>query len=254
MAPKASTLPLAAPSKSFSTRRAACCSAWAASVESRSPRPRSGAPSKTRCPAVSRWRCASTVIERPACAAPTWKSRCSRWTRPRSCSASTRSRPSTWPGPPIAESLEAVASDLDGAEGRRLVILLTDGEETCDGDPAAAIQGLIDSGVDVRINIVGFAIDDQDLKQQFSDWAGLGGGEYLDAGEAGELEAAMRQALRIPFRIEDSTGKTVGDGFVGDQPVEVPPGGYRVIVERADGDVVENVNVVPGDTLEIEID
>ncbi|HMB38874.1 MAG TPA: VWA domain-containing protein [Wenzhouxiangellaceae bacterium] len=155
---------------------------------------------------------------------------------------------------PIAESLEAVASDLDGAEGRRLVILLTDGEETCDGAPAAAIQGLIDSGVDVRINIVGFAIDDQDLKQQFSDWAGLGGGEYLDAGEAGELEAAMRQALRIPFRIEDSTGKTVGDGFVGDQPVEVPPGGYRVIVERADGDVVENVNVVPGDTLEIEID
>lgn len=154
---------------------------------------------------------------------------------------------------PIAESLQAVASDLSDAEGRRLVILLTDGEETCDGDPAAAIRGLADAGIDVRVNIVGFAINDEDLKQQFSDWAELGGGEYLDAGEAGELEQAMRQALRIPFRVVDAAGDTVAAGFVGGEPVEVPPGGYRVIVERADGDVAEDIDLAPGDAHTIEL-
>ena len=68
---------------------------------------------------------------------------------------------------PIADSLAAVASDLGDADGRRLVILLTDGEETCDGDPAAAIEALGEQGVDVRVNIVGFAIDDEALKDEF---------------------------------------------------------------------------------------
>ena len=154
---------------------------------------------------------------------------------------------------PIAASLEAVASDLANAEGRRLVILLTDGEETCEGDPAAAIQGLADSGIDVRVNIVGFAIDDAELKQQFRDWAELGGGEYLDAGESGELEAAMRQALRVPFRVVDAAGETTATGFVGGAPVQVPPGGYTVVIERADGDVSETVDLAPGDASVIEL-
>ncbi|MGK7296256.1 MAG: hypothetical protein ACNS61_10595, partial [Candidatus Wenzhouxiangella sp. M2_3B_020] len=155
---------------------------------------------------------------------------------------------------PIAESLEAVAADLADAEGRRLVILLTDGEETCDGEPAEAIRGLAEAGIDVRVNIVGFAIDDDDLKRQFSEWAELGGGEYLDAGEAGELEAAMRQALRIPFRVIDAAGETVAEGFVDGDPVEVPPGNYTVVVERADGDVDEAVEIAPGERKAIEID
>ncbi|MDX1625674.1 MAG: VWA domain-containing protein, partial [Wenzhouxiangellaceae bacterium] len=155
---------------------------------------------------------------------------------------------------PIAESLAAVASDLSGASGKRLVILLTDGEETCDGDPAEAIRGLAEAGVDVRVNIVGFAIDDVDLKRQFSDWAELGGGDYLDAGEAGELEQAMRQALRIPFRVTDAAGEIVAEGFVGAGPVEVPPGAYTVVVELAEGDVVEEVDVAPGDERVVELD
>ncbi len=70
---------------------------------------------------------------------------------------------------PIGASLAAVADDLRDAEGSAIVVLLTDGEETCGGDPAAAIKRLHELGIQVQVNIVGFALDDDALKAQFSD-------------------------------------------------------------------------------------
>jgi len=92
---------------------------------------------------------------------------------------------------PIAVSLEMVASDLKGVTGDRIVILLTDGEEICDGDPALAIKSLRAQGLDVRINIVGYAIDDKGLQETFESWATLGGGQYLNAPTGTELADAL---------------------------------------------------------------
>ena len=86
---------------------------------------------------------------------------------------------------PIAESLELTAADLRTVTGERVIVLVTDGEETCDGDPAAAIAGLRAQGHNLRVSIVGYAIDDDGLRDTFARWAKLGGGEYFDA--AGEL-------------------------------------------------------------------
>ncbi|MEJ7901912.1 MAG: VWA domain-containing protein, partial [Thermomicrobiales bacterium] len=38
---------------------------------------------------------------------------------------------------PIGAALESVAVDLGPGDGPKIVVLVTDGEETCDGDPAA---------------------------------------------------------------------------------------------------------------------
>lgn len=69
---------------------------------------------------------------------------------------------------PIGASLEKVSADLASIKGERLVVLLTDGEETCGGDPAAAIAALTKAGTTVRVNIVGFAIEDPKLAVTFS--------------------------------------------------------------------------------------
>src|SRR5690606_31486238 len=53
---------------------------------------------------------------------------------------------------PIADSLARMESDLASASGTRTVVLVTDGEETCHGDPGAVIQELIDKGFDMRLN------------------------------------------------------------------------------------------------------
>jgi len=131
---------------------------------------------------------------------------------------------------PIADSLRLVAQDMATAGGTRIVVLVTDGEETCEGDPAQTIQALREQGFDVRVNIVGFAIDDVGLQQQFEEWAKLGGGIYLNATNAAELDQAVQQAVRAPFRVLDANGVVVAGGLVDGSPVILPGGLYTVEV------------------------
>ncbi|MCB9464056.1 MAG: VWA domain-containing protein [Candidatus Eisenbacteria bacterium] len=130
---------------------------------------------------------------------------------------------------PIGASLRAVSQDLSGIPGPYVVVLVTDGEETCDGDPEAAIRSLRSSGIDVRVNIVGFAIDDLLLAEAFDEWARLGGGRYVEAHDASELEAAMGSALETTYDVL-SDGAVVATGVVGGDAVRLLPGAYDVRV------------------------
>lgn len=152
---------------------------------------------------------------------------------------------------PIGASLEAVLQDLSMGPGPKIVVLVTDGEETCGGDPAAAIQALAATGVDVRVNIVGFALDDEQLKAQFADWAQLGNGRYIDAGNSQELDAAIEDAVRPTFTVQDTSGNVVASGQVGGDPVIVPVGTYRVVVASDPEQVFPRVVVNPGVTTQI---
>ena len=129
---------------------------------------------------------------------------------------------------PIGESLRLVGDDLKNADGQKLIILITDGEETCDGDPAAAITELKEAGHDVRVNIVGFAIDDAALKAEFESWSRIGGGLYFNATNAAELDEALQQALRPKYQVLDETGAIVASGTAGAGDVELPSGSYTV--------------------------
>lgn len=129
---------------------------------------------------------------------------------------------------PIADSLKLVQQDLANSPGKALVILLTDGEETCDGDPAAAIKQLRASGVDVRVNVIGFAIGEYALKQQFSGWAEIGGGTYFDAQDAAALQKALTQSLQLSFMVLDEKGVAIASGNAGDAALALPAGQYRV--------------------------
>jgi len=132
---------------------------------------------------------------------------------------------------PIAASLEKVADDLSSVSGERLVILVTDGEETCGGDPARTIQHLMKRGIDVRINIVGFAVDDRKTAAMFRQWSSAGGGAYFDAKSAASLNDAFSLAVKARFEIVDAQKKVVADGLVGGEPVSVLPGEYTVRVQ-----------------------
>jgi len=140
---------------------------------------------------------------------------------------------------PIAESLRLIAADVAGRSGPLLVILVTDGEETCDGDPAAVIRELAGSGTDVRVNIVGFAIDELMLKETFAEWAGLGNGKYFNASDGAELAASLRESVEVPYSVLDAAGETVATGTVNGLPISVDAGTYRIVVSgRQLGDVV----------------
>lgn len=129
---------------------------------------------------------------------------------------------------PIGASLAKVADDLPGVTGERLVILVTDGEETCDGDPAGAIEALKKSGIAVRVNIVGFAVDEPALVATFRRWTDAGGGMYFDAKDAAGLSKALTAAVRPTFEVVDSQGRVLAEGLAGAEPVSVPPGDHTV--------------------------
>lgn len=153
---------------------------------------------------------------------------------------------------PIADSLAAVKSDLQGASGT--IVLVTDGEETCDGDPGAAIQALRDEGFDVTLNIVGFAIDDVALAAQFKDWAGQSGGRYFGAGDQDGLNQAIVEALRVSFTVRDAGGNEVATGQVGGEPVELERGIYTVVVSTAPEQVFEGIEIVGEDAVSLDLE
>ncbi len=152
---------------------------------------------------------------------------------------------------PIGASLVEVAKDLKGAKPPMLVVLVTDGEETCGGNPKAAIQALRSGGMDVRVNIVGFAVDEVVLKETFREWARLGNGGYFDAQDGEQLKNALKATLRPSYQLL-AGGKVVASGTVNGDAVEVPAGKYRVRVLGATAKDVGEVTAEAGATRELE--
>jgi Mg-chelatase subunit ChlD len=153
---------------------------------------------------------------------------------------------------PLAASLEAVLDDLEGYEDvPRLVVMLTDGEETCDGDVAAAVDKLIEEGIDVRLNIVGFHIDEIGLQAEFERFAARGGGEYFDSHDGDELVAGLAQALAATWQALDVEGNVVARGRVDDEPVELDVGEYELVVETQEGKQRQAFEVGPNQAVEL---
>jgi hypothetical protein len=153
---------------------------------------------------------------------------------------------------PIAASLRMVGEDLAGTPGRKTVVLLTDGEETCGGDPRAEIAALAATDVEVRVNIVGFAVEDASLKAEFAEWARIGRGRYIDAAGAADLDAALGEAAALAFTVRDAAGAVAASGTVGGGNVALPAGSYRVEIATVPPRVFEGVVVREGLTTSLD--
>lgn len=154
---------------------------------------------------------------------------------------------------PIGSALAAVRGDLGEVTGPRIVVLVTDGAETCQGDPQAEVQRLVEAGFETTINIVGFALSDPALKDQMTSWAETGGGSFFDAQDQESLLASVTSALQAPFRVYDSREAQVGSGIVGGSPIELPVGRYRVEVLTDPVRSFEQVLVEPGGAVQLEV-
>jgi hypothetical protein len=152
----------------------------------------------------------------------------------------------------IADSLRAAANDLAEAAPPRVVVLVTDGEETCEGDPEAAITELRAQGLDARVNIVGFAIDDAALAKTFASWAETGGGAYFNANSAEALERSIADALRPRFDVVrtfyDGRREVVAQATLGEKVV-VPAGRLTIVPGSAATGAPFEAQVGPGESL-----
>ena len=133
---------------------------------------------------------------------------------------------------PIGTSLKQVAQDLQGAQGDVLVVLVSDGDETCDGDPAAVATRIHADNAKIRFDVIGFNVGPKEWRARLSGIAQGGGGNYFDAKDAAQLVDALQQAVALTYRVLDAQGAQVFQGQLG-ASVTLPAGRYTVEISGA---------------------
>jgi len=83
-----------------------------------------------------------------------------------------------------------------------VVYLISDGEETCEGDPVAQARQLHESGVSAIINVVGFNVDDE-TRAQLEEISAAGGGRYIVANDARELRKQLEAESRSKLELSE---------------------------------------------------
>jgi hypothetical protein len=133
---------------------------------------------------------------------------------------------------PLVYSILQAQSDFQKPRKGTLVVV-TDGQETCGGDINSIAPALKRSGLDLRVNIVGFGIEELGARRQLEAIAKSTAGRYLDAGNPEELLASLEETLHVEFVVVDQEGTEQAKGFVGGDPVEVLEGDHtlRLLLE-----------------------
>lgn len=134
----------------------------------------------------------------------------------------------------IGASLLAAKDDLAKAGGTSSILLITDGEETCDGNPLDAIAALRDAGINTRIDVVSFALEPEIDRRTFESWAKAGGGIYADAQSAADLQKALATAVQARFDIVKD-GEIIASGLTGGPKITLAPGQYTLRPSGGDG-------------------
>lgn len=93
---------------------------------------------------------------------------------------------------PISAAVRTAAEQLRFTEQKATVILVSDGEETCDADPCAIADELEQLGVDFTAHVIGFDIQEGSVAQsQLECLASHTGGHYIAARDARALNEAL---------------------------------------------------------------
>ncbi len=98
---------------------------------------------------------------------------------------------------PITLSIKMVVEKLRNVEEEAIIILVSDGRETCEGDPCTLVNELKESGAKFVMHVIGFDVTKDDRKQ-LECIAEAGGGKYYAAKDAGAFKLAAKKAADDP--------------------------------------------------------
>ncbi|MEK4874071.1 VWA domain-containing protein [Bacillus sp. FSL W8-0102] len=106
-------------------------------------------------------------------------------------------QPTGWT--PIALAITETKKDFEKANkpGQNIIYVVSDGIETCDGDPVKAAKELHDSNIKAVVNIIGFDVDSNGQKQLIS-VAEASGGEFETVDTAEDFKQVWdRERVRL---------------------------------------------------------
>jgi Ca-activated chloride channel family protein len=95
---------------------------------------------------------------------------------------------------PITLSVQMTADKIKVLEDETTIILVSDGKETCEGDPCALVQELKKLGIKFVMHVIGFDVTEEE-RAQLECMAKAGGGEYFTAKTAGQFKMAAQKLV-----------------------------------------------------------
>jgi Mg-chelatase subunit ChlD len=130
---------------------------------------------------------------------------------------------------PLGHSLEQVGADFGDFVGERAVVLVTDGLESCGGDPVAAAK-LLHEQNGVTVHVIGFGLgsaEDEDVASLRA-IAHASGGRFVSAGSAAELRDALSTTVGTAFRVTLGGWPVVEGSLGAGDRFRLPEGEYVV--------------------------
>jgi len=98
---------------------------------------------------------------------------------------------------PIAKALDSSVAAFANRKGQNNnVVLISDGVETCGGDPCGAAARLAAADIKARVHVVGFDVGAKE-RRQLKCIPAAGHGEYFSAKNAEELKVAVSEVQQV---------------------------------------------------------
>ncbi|UOQ83939.1 VWA domain-containing protein [Gracilibacillus salinarum] len=134
---------------------------------------------------------------------------------------------------PLAAAIEKVMQLSSDQEGNVTVYIVSDGIETCDGDPIKSAESFVNKSDQNRtVNIIGFQVD-QEAETQLTAVAEAGNGEYFAADSSDELQSAIEYEW-LPSLLDLAYA-----------PVNLAPVGWEILHKKEDiSDISSNWSAV----------
>jgi Mg-chelatase subunit ChlD len=134
---------------------------------------------------------------------------------------------------PIAFALNQAASDFGSLQSDRAVVLVTDGIESCGGDPVRAARELSEQGI--MVHVIGFGLGSAADEDTWSlqAIANASGGRYVTAGTAAELKEALVETVATSFSVYKGNTEIATGSLGADETMYLPEGEYRVEVHSS---------------------
>ena len=152
---------------------------------------------------------------------------------------------------PISYSLQQAAKDL-GSAGRRTVVLVSDGKESCGEDPCLTAANLVKQGIDLKFDVIGLSVSGA-ARSQLQCIADKGRGTYYDADDAQQIEDSLDQLATRAFRPFQLTGTPVHGTTDAGQAPRIGAGQYTdQVPSRKDQKIWYRLDrTQPGSTLHV---
>lgn len=154
---------------------------------------------------------------------------------------------------PIAYALNQASRDFSSLWDDRALVLVTDGIESCGGDPVRAARELREQGI--TVHLIGFGLGDaaDEDTASLQAVANASGGRYVTAGSAAELQEALVQTVATSFSVYKGNVEVASGSLASNKPLYLPEGDYRVELHGSSPKSAQ-VTLAPRDSVKLTLE